>query len=133
MKSSFTPLPSVCGSLSRAPASKTRRDGSNPAAVLRYQVLSDDRISRFGFLPERPYRTPESGASARLKPSRTTIIVVFLVRADRLSEVIMDDHRPTSSGGASLAELETGNARGESPGGIDRPQTPGVRTRSPGA
>jgi hypothetical protein len=34
----------------------------------------------------------------------------------------MDDHRPTSSGGASLAELETGNARGESPGGIDRPQ-----------
>ena len=42
----------------------------------------------------------------------------------------MNDHRPTSSGGASLAELEAGNARRESPGGADRPETPGVRARA---
>src|SRR5580693_6535077 len=64
---------------------------------------------------------------------RTTIIVVFLVRAGRLSEVIMDDHRPTSSGRAGIAELEAGNARRESPGGADGAETPGVRTRPPGA
>jgi hypothetical protein len=44
---------------------------------------------------------------------------VFLVRAGRLSEVIMDDHRPTSSGRAGIAELEAGNARRESPRGAD--------------
>jgi hypothetical protein len=35
-------------------------------------------------------------ATALIGP-RTTIIVVFLVRAGRLSEVIMDDHRPHST------------------------------------
>src|SRR5579884_1132909 len=60
------------------------------------------------------------GPKTALKRPATTIIVVFLVCADRLSEVIMDDHRPTSSGGASLAELEAGNARRESPRGADR-------------
>ena len=43
----------------------------------------------------------------------------------------MDDHRPTSSGGASLAELEAGDARREGPGGTDRPEAPGVRTAAP--
>jgi len=46
-------------------------------------------------------------------------MVVFLVHAGRLSEVIMDDHRPTSSGRAGIAELEAGNARRESPRGAD--------------
>ena len=55
-----------------------------------------------------------------------TIIVVFLVRAGRLSEVIMDDHRPTSSGRAGVAELEAGHARRESPRGADRAEAPGV-------
>jgi len=33
MRSSFTPLQSVCGSPARAPASKTRRDGSIPPQI----------------------------------------------------------------------------------------------------
>ena len=36
----------------------------------------------------------------------------------------MDDHRPTSSGRAGIAELEAGNARRESPRGADRAETP---------
>lgn len=74
MRSSFTPLPSVCGSPTRAPASKTRRDGADPAAVSRYRALSGDRINRFGYLPERPCRTPDSGAPGWLKYRITTII-----------------------------------------------------------
>jgi hypothetical protein len=48
------------------------------------------------------------------------IIVVFLVRAARLSEVIMDDHRPTSSGRAGEAGLEAGHARRQNPRGTER-------------
>jgi hypothetical protein len=43
----------------------------------------------------------------------------------------MDDHRPTSSGRASAAELDAGYARRESLRGADRAETRGVRTRSP--
>ena len=62
--------------------------------------------------------TPNGPAEALIGP-RATIIVVFLVRAGRSSEVIMDDHRPTSSGRAGTAELEAGNARRESSRGAD--------------
>ncbi len=55
-----------------------------------------------------------------LNAVKTTIIVVFLVRAGRLSEVIMDDHRPTSSGRAGEAGLEAGHARRQNPRGADR-------------
>ena len=71
-------------------------------------------------------KSTQGVAATALIGPRTTIIVVFLVRAGRLSEVIMDDHRPTSSGRAGIAELEAGNARRESPRGADRAETPGV-------
>ncbi len=58
------------------------------------------------------------GTSRRRQDPNRDLVV--LVRAGRLSEVIMDDHRPTSSGRASAAELEAGNARRESPRGAGR-------------
>src|SRR5579883_3226985 len=81
----------------------------------------------------RPSRIGISVLIGRLQRYKATIIVVFLVRADRLSEVIMNDHRPTSSGRASLAELEAGDARRESPGGPNRPEASGVRKAAPRA
>src|SRR5579859_5518296 len=81
----------------------------------------------------RPSRIGVFAFTGRLKHRKATIIVVFLVRADRLSEVIMNDHRPTSSGRASLAELEAGDARRKSPGGTDRPEALGVRKAAPGS
>jgi hypothetical protein len=42
------------------------------------------------------------------------------VHAARLSEVIIGDHRPTSSGRAGEAGLEAAHARRESPGDADR-------------
>ena len=40
----------------------------------------------------------------------TTIIVVFLVCWPRVSDVIVDDHRPTGKGGTGTPELDTGDA-----------------------
>lgn len=39
-----------------------------------------------------------------------TIIVVFLVCWPRVSDVIVDDHRPTGKGGTGTPELDTGDA-----------------------
>ena len=59
--------------------------------------------------------------------------VAFLDCADRLSELIMGDHRPAGSGCASAAELVAGNARREIRRGADRAEVIGIRTRPPGA
>ena len=116
--------------LSRRPAAKPTKPAFQNYAFRRLwekRASSDARISSRGSTLPTP-TDADSKLSEALPTPKVTIIVVFLVRADRLPEVIMNDHRPTSAGGASLAELEAGYARRKSPGGADRRLTRRVRT-----